>query len=89
MTTVTIPVPDVKRGFLRLWAVLGVVMSVFPASASMLRAKSRPTVAQLKDHFYTLAAFGLIDAAFFQKGWFWGLLVTGASCIVFEWKVSS
>lgn len=33
----------------------------------------------------TIAGFGCIDAAFYQVGWFAGLLVTGLSVLVFEW----
>lgn len=32
----------------------------------------------------TIAGFGSIDAAFFHLGWFWGLLVTGISVLVFD-----
>lgn len=32
----------------------------------------------------TLGGFGCVDAAFFQHGWFAGLLATGISVLVFE-----
>jgi hypothetical protein len=52
------------------------------------KASSRVSLAQLRDHFLTIAAFGLVDAAMFTHSLFTGLIVTGASVAVFEWKVS-
>ncbi len=88
MTEVTIPVPDVRKLSRRLWAVLGVVMSVLPAGAKILRTKSRPAVSQIAEHAYSIIGFGFVDLAFFHFGMFWGPLATGVSFILFEWKVS-
>lgn len=88
MTTVTIPVPDVKRGWRRLVAVLGVVVSVLPVGAKVLRAKSKPAASQITEHAYDIIGFGLVDLAFFHFGMFWGPLITGVSFLAFGWKVS-
>lgn len=58
------------------------------ATGRVLRAKATPAVAHVQEHAYTLIGFGLIDAAVFTHSLFAGLLVTGISWIVFEWKVT-
>lgn len=82
------------RRNLRAWrhragrgAVAAAVKAV-AATGRVLAAKATPTVAHIREHAYTLVGFGLVDAAMFTHSLFTGLLVTGVSWIVFEWKVT-
>ena len=86
MTTYTITAPDVPRALKRLLAVAGTVLAV---SLVAIRASARPTVGHLRDHAYGILGLGCIDAAAFVHSTFTGLLVTGVSFLVFEWKVQS
>ena len=89
MTTVEIPVPDVRKGLRWLWSILGVaLLTVTGGAGKVLRTKARPAASQLTDHIYTIIGFGMVVVAFWHFGWFWGPLATGIAFILFEWKVS-
>lgn len=82
------------RRNLRAWrrraggtALAGAVAAV-RATGRVLVAKATPAVLHVKEHAYTIVGFGLVDAAMFTHSLFTGLLVTGVSWVVFEWKVS-
>jgi len=53
------------------------------------RRAARPVASHLSDHAYSILGIGFIDAAAFTHSAFTGLLVTGVSFLVFEWKVSA
>jgi hypothetical protein len=57
-------------------------------SLPVVRAKARPLASHLQDHIYSILGFGLFDAACFTHSLFTGLMVTGISFLVFEFKVS-
>jgi hypothetical protein len=57
------------------------------AVVSVAKARTVPAVAHLREHAYSIISFGLIDAAMFLHSEFTGLIVTGVSFAVFEWKV--
>jgi hypothetical protein len=48
-----------------------------------------PVVHNVRDQTFAVMGFGCIDAAAFVHSLFTGLIVTGASFLIFEWKVSS
>ena len=58
------------------------------AALSMLRGRAMPVVQHVREHFYSIAGIAFIDSASFVHSEFTGLLVTGISFLVFEWKVS-
>lgn len=58
------------------------------AAVGVAGATARPALAQLRDHGYSLAAAGFFDAAGYVHSVFAGLVTTGLSLMVFEWKVS-
>jgi hypothetical protein len=49
---------------------------------------ARPAVAHLAAHGYSIMGLSFIDAAAYRHSIFTGLLVTGISFLVFEWKAS-
>lgn len=55
---------------------------------SVLRERAKPAAKHMRDHAYSIAGIGFIDSAAFVHSLFTGLLVTGISFLVFEWKVS-
>jgi hypothetical protein len=65
-----------------------VLMSAVAIAGSIGRARSRPTLAHVRDHGYSICGFGFMSAAAFYHSPFAGLLVTGISFFIYEWKVS-
>ena len=61
-------------------------------AASFLKSARQavmPVVHNVRDQTFAVMGFGCIDAAAFVHSLFTGLIVTGASFLIFEWKVSS
>lgn len=83
MTTLAFPSAPRLRD--RLKRAAGVIAGT---TMTVLAAKSRPIAAHLRDHGYSIAGFAFIDGAAFDHSVFTGLLITGISFLVFEWKVS-
>jgi hypothetical protein len=78
-----------ERPTRRLWRVLsGALLAAVTVGATVVRTNSRPLARHLMDHAYGILGLGCIDAAAFVHSPFTGLLVTGISLLVFEWKVS-
>ncbi len=84
MTTTTLPNKTASRVLSAVLLVLGTVVGT---AGSIVRSQTRPLARHLTDHFYSIAGLGCIDAAAFVHSLFAGLIVTGISFIVFEWKV--
>jgi hypothetical protein len=85
MTTLPLdPTHPVQRALRQLVTLAGAVLAV---ALVALRTKTRPTLAHLRDHAYGILGLGCIDAAAFVHSVFTGLLVTGVSFLIFEWKV--
>jgi hypothetical protein len=73
----------------RLWQrTTGVLLAAVGIAAGIGRSTARPIAAHLRDHIYSIIGIGFIDAAAFTHSLFTGLLVTGISFLIFEWKVS-
>jgi len=83
MTTLTLPVAA-EHAWRRLVYMTGTVLSALLVA---LRAKTKPTLAHIRDHAYSILGLGCIDAAMFVHSVFTGLLVAGVSFLIFEWKV--
>jgi hypothetical protein len=62
-------------------AATGLALGVLGASAPV-------ALGHLREHGYSIVGLGLFDSAMFVHSLFTGLLVTGISLIVFEWKVT-
>lgn len=86
------PESALRRGLRRLRQSAGGKGVAVAAAASMAvlgvaRAKAAPAVSHIREHGYSIMGFGLVDAASFTHSVFTGLLVSGISLFVFEWKV--
>jgi hypothetical protein len=68
--------------------VVGVLLGTVTVVVTNLGKAARPGIAHLTAHGYALLGLGFIDAAAFTHSLFAGLLVTGISWLVFEWKAS-
>jgi hypothetical protein len=51
------------------------------------RGKAAPAARHVQENGYSIIGFGVFDSAMFVHSVFTGLLVTGISFLVFEWKV--
>jgi len=51
-------------------------------------SKARPSIRRASQHMFTVAGLACFDAAAFVHSVFAGLIVTGVSFLVLEWKVS-
>lgn len=67
---------------------MGALMVAVAIAGNVGRARSRPALSHVRDHGYSICAFGFISAAAFTHSVFAGLLVTGISFFVYEWKVA-
>jgi hypothetical protein len=76
------------RAYHRAFIVSAKASRLAGKAAKKAKAKARPAVAHVSDHIFTIVSFGLIDSAMFVHSLFTGLIVTGVSFAVFEWKVS-
>lgn len=86
------PESALRRGLRRLRQSAGgkgvaVMAAAATAVLGVARAKAAPTVGHIREHAYSIIGFGMFDAAMFLHSEFTGLLVTGISWFVFEWKV--
>ena len=66
----------------------GRVWDQIAKARSVTKRRSRPLARHLADHGYTMIGLGLFDASCFVHSLFCGLMVSGISFIVFEFKVS-
>lgn len=87
------PESAVRRGLRNLRARMGLAGGAALATAAttvagIVAAKAAPSVRQVKEHAYSILGFMCFDGAMFYHSVFTGLLVTGISLFVFEWKVS-
>jgi hypothetical protein len=87
MTTETLPREplDWRRTARRAWAVL---LTAIVVAVPEVQRHTRPIARHLREHAYSIAGLGCIDAAAFVHSAFTGLLVTGISFLIFEWKVN-
>lgn len=85
MTTATLPTPG--RISARLRNGLAVLMTAISIVVPEVQKHARPVVGHIREHAYGIIGLGCIDAAAFVHSTFTGLLVTGVSFLVFEWKV--
>lgn len=60
---------------------VGSVLAKWAAKGAVVASAARH---RLRRPALVISGFGCIDAAFFQLGWFAGLLVTGLSFLAFE-----
>jgi len=51
------------------------------------REKASPAARHLREHGYTMTGLACLDAAAFVHSVFAGLIVTGVSFLVLEWRV--
>jgi hypothetical protein len=87
------PESALRRGLRRLRGRAAGTAAVTVASAAraalgVAKAKAQPAVAHVREHAYSIMGFATVDAAMFTHSLFTGLLVTGISLFVFEWKVT-
>jgi hypothetical protein len=80
----TLSLPTLGR-LAKARAIAGAVLDVLLV---VMRTKTKPAMGHLRDHAYGIAGLGCIDAAAFVHSPFVGLLVTGVSFLLFEWKVN-
>jgi hypothetical protein len=86
MTVADFPVPS---RFGQVWRrFLAVAGTVFAVALPEMRKHARPVVGHIREHLYGICGLACIDAAAFVHSTFTGLLVTGISFLVFEWKVN-
>jgi hypothetical protein len=64
------------------------VATAAKVTLSVVKAKATPAVSHIREHAYTIMGLGTFDAAMFYHSMFTGLLVTGISWFVFEFKAS-
>jgi predicted phage tail protein len=83
-------VPDPRKGIWKARArkAAGVTAAVLGNVVRSARVRTRASAEHIRDHVYTIFGFTCIDAAFFTHSLFSGLLATGISWFLFEWKVS-
>lgn len=84
MTAATLNPPRLPT-WRRIAALAGLFLA---ATVTVMKTNARPAVNHLKIHAYGIIGLAFIDAAAFVHSSFTGLLVTGVSFLVFEWKVS-
>ena len=84
--TVALPAPRNRLRMVLDAALLAAAVAL-GFTARVTRAKAPVALRHLQDHIYSVLGFGFIDAAAFVHSVFTGLLVTGVSFLVFEWKV--
>lgn len=86
MTSLDFPVPTrLGQAWRRLLTVAGTVLVV---ALPELHKHARPVARHLREHLYGICGLACIDAAAFVHSTFTGLLVTGISFLLFEWKVN-
>lgn len=83
MTVAELPVPSLLR---RTGTALAFTMNFVLGVAG---ARAPATLKILQEHIWTIVGLGLFDSAMFVHSLFTGLLVTGLSFFVFEWKISN
>lgn len=84
-----VPEGPLRRGFRSLRRKLGdLSATAMAAGVGVAMARSAPAAQHVSEHAYTIAGLGLIDGAMFVHSVFTGLLVTGLSFFVFEFKTS-
>lgn len=66
---------------------VAVAVTAVKTTLSVARARAKPAVRHLQENAYSIIGFGMFDAAMFVHSLFTGLMITGISWIVFEWKV--
>lgn len=66
----------------------GIAATAAGAVAQAVGVSNPPLARHFRDHAYSLLCIGFIDAAAYTHSLFSGLLVTGITFAVFEWKVS-
>jgi methionine synthase I (cobalamin-dependent) len=62
--------------------------AVWGAGVTAIGTRTRPALAHLREHGYSICGLGCIAGAAFVHSIFSGLLVLGILFLVFEWKVS-
>lgn len=87
------PESALRRGLRRLTRratrTAGAAMATAVRSvASAAKARTVPAAKHVQEHAYSIIGLGMFDAAMFVHSVFTGLLVTGISFLVFEWKVT-
>lgn len=63
-------------------------VTVARSAGRVAKSAATPAVSHIREHLYSILGFCFFDAAMFTHSLFTGLLVTGISWFVFEWKVS-
>lgn len=84
-----VPEGPLRRGSRLLGRTLSAIgMKGFAVGAAAALARSAPAAQHVRENAYTIAGLGFIDGAMFAHSVFTGLLVTGISFFVFEFKTS-
>jgi|HubBroStandDraft_5_1064220.scaffolds.fasta_scaffold00014_68 hypothetical protein len=80
-----------QPGRTRRWgkSLLSASLAVARVTGANLRKVGIPALEHLREHGYSVIGLGFVDSACFVHSLFTGLIVTGISFLVFEWKVSS